>query len=164
MEHSEQKVAVMGFGNPVRSDDAVGVYVLKELQQKEDRFPHVTFFDMGTGAFEVLFKLQGHSRIVIIDAVLNSGEPDGTLFKLPATEIDAAIQEDPLVFLHSIKWDQGLSYARKIMGENFPDDITVYLIAISNTRLEIDMSEAVQQAGDRLVNILDKDLKEAERV
>lgn len=153
-------VAVMGFGNPVRSDDAVGVFVVQELQKRLHDQNEVSFFDMGTGAFEVLFKLKGHSSIWLVDAVLNSGEPDGTLFQLPASEINAAIQNDPLVFLHSMKWDQALSYARKMMREDFPSDITVFLIAISNTKLEIQMSTEVLQAGLELVNKLENQLIE----
>lgn len=141
----------MGFGNPVRSDDAVGCYVIEQLLQQGVASDTVSLFDMGTGAFEVLFKLQGHERIVIVDAVVNTGEPPGTLYKVPAHEIEGAIQDDPMVFLHSIKWDQALSYAKKIMRDQYPTDITVYLIAVDNTRLEIELSEPVRHAGDRVV-------------
>ena len=27
------KTAIMGFGNPVRSDDAIGIYVIEEIQK-----------------------------------------------------------------------------------------------------------------------------------
>jgi Ni,Fe-hydrogenase maturation factor len=63
-----------------------------------------------------LFQLKGHQRIIVIDGVLNSGEADGTLFELPASAIDAQLQNDPLVFLHGLKWDQALSYAKKNDG------------------------------------------------
>lgn len=149
----------MGFGNPVRSDDAVGCYVIEQLQKKGVESDTISLFDMGTGAFEVLFKLQGHERIIIVDAVINTGEPIGTLYKVPASEIEGAIQDDPMVFLHSIKWDQALSYAKKIMRETYPDDITVYLIAIDNTRLEVELSEEVRQAGDKVVNYILEEIK-----
>lgn len=149
----------MGFGNPVRSDDAVGCYVIEQLQKKGVESDSISLFDMGTGAFEVLFKLQGHERIIIVDAVINTGEPIGTLYKVPASEIEGAIQDDPMVFLHSIKWDQALSYAKKIMRETYPNDITVYLIAIDNTRLEVELSQEVRQAGDRVVSYILEEIK-----
>ena len=141
----------MGFGNPVRSDDAVGCYVIEQLQKKGIESDTITLLDMGTGAFEVLFKLQGHQRIIIVDAVINTGEAVGTLYKVPAEEINAAIIDDPMVFLHSIKWDQALSYAKKILREDYPSDISVYLIAVDNTRIEIELSDIVKQAGDKVV-------------
>jgi hydrogenase maturation protease len=150
-----KKTAILGFGNPVRSDDGIGMYVIEQLRQKIQEelsdTDGISIFDMGTSAFEVLFKLKGHRRIIIVDAVINSGEPTGTVFKLPADQINAHIQNDPLVFLHSLKWDQGLSYAKKILGPEYPDDIQVYLIAVDNTKLEIRLSEAVKQGGDKVV-------------
>jgi hydrogenase maturation protease len=148
------KTAIMGFGNPVRSDDAVGCYVIEQLQKKGVESDSVMLFDMGTGAFEVLFKLIGHQRIIIVDAVINTNEPVGTLYKVPAEEIESAIIDDPMVFLHSIKWDQALSYAKKIMREDYPKDISVYLIAVDNTRIEVELSEVVKEAGDKVVDYI----------
>ena len=149
----------MGFGNPVRSDDAVGIYVIEELQKTFGNTDVVSIFDMGTAAFEVLFKLKGHHKIIMVDAVINTNEPVGTLFKVPAEEVLRAPQDDPLVFLHGMKWDQALSYAKKILGDDYPDDISVYLIAIDNTKLEVDLSEVVKQAGDKVVGHILEELQ-----
>ena len=153
-----KKTAVLGFGNPVRSDDGIGCFVVQELQKRLGDREGVRVLDMGTSAFEVLFQLQGHQRIFFVDAVIHTGEPDGTLYALPAEEVAAAVQEDPMVFLHSLKWDQALSYAKKIMGPAFPDDLRAYLIAVSDTRLEVGLSEPVREAGMRLVDILENEL------
>jgi hydrogenase maturation protease len=148
------KIAVMGFGNPCRSDDAVGIYVIDELKKQIGDRENVSLFDMGTSAFEVLFKLKGHNKIIIADAVVNTGEPAGTLYKVPASELEAAIVEDPMVFLHSLKWDQALSYAKKIMLNEYPENIQVYLIAVDNTKLEIGLSNAVKEAGDKVTALI----------
>jgi hydrogenase maturation protease len=149
-----QRTAIMGFGNPCRSDDGIGMYVIDELKKQVGEREDVSIFDMGTGAFEVLFKLKGHNTIIIVDAVVDSGEPAGTLFAVPAEEVRRAPIDDPMVFLHSIKWDQALSYAKKILQDEYPDDITVYLIAIDDTRLDIQLSAPVKEAGDKLLHLL----------
>ncbi|NBC08406.1 MAG: hydrogenase maturation protease [Bacteroidetes bacterium] len=155
-----KKTALLGFGNPARSDDGVGCYVIQQLKEQYQEKEGLTLIDMGTSAFEVLFQLKGNERIIFIDGVINTGEPDGTLYHLPASEIDAAIQEDPMVFLHSLKWDQALSYAKKILQDDYPEDIGVYLIAISNTKMDIGMSPQVVAAADQLVGIIAKQLEE----
>ena len=151
---SMKKTAILGFGNPVRSDDGVGCFVVEHLKTQLGEHTEISILDMGTSAFEVLFQLQGHQRIIFVDAVVNTGEPDGTLYHLPAEEVMSAIHDDPMVFLHSLKWDQALSYAKKIMGTSFPEDLRAYLIAVSNTRLEVGLSEDVQAAGEKVVNLL----------
>ncbi len=153
-----KKTAIMGFGNPVRSDDGIGCYVIYELQKKIGTHSDISILDMGTSAFEVLFQLQGHERIIIVDAVMNTGEAVGTLYKLPAEAINAAIQDDPMVFLHSLKWDQALSYTKKILQEAYPDDIEVYLIAVDDIKLSDNLSIEAKQGGDRVVELILKDL------
>lgn len=155
------RTAIMGFGNPCRSDDAVGIYVIDELKKLWADRTDISLLDMGTGAFEVLFKLKGHQKIILVDAVINTGEAPGTLYKVPASEVAAAPQDDPMVFLHSIKWDQALSYAKKILREEYPEDITVFLIAIDNTKLEMELSETVKQAGDKVVQLIQQELATA---
>lgn len=154
----------MGFGNPVRSDDGVGMYVIEQLKKQLGDQEHISVFDMGTAAFEVLFGLKGHQKIILVDAVLNSNEPVGTLFKVPAEEVLRAPQDDPLVFLHGMKWDQALSYAKKILQDEYPKDIQVYLIAIENTKLEVHLSEAVQVAGDKVVDLILKDIEHSKPI
>ena len=58
---------------------------------------------MGTGAFEVLFKLKGHQKIILVDGVINTGEKAGTLYKVPAKEVMSAPQDDPMVFFTQYK-------------------------------------------------------------
>jgi hydrogenase maturation protease len=154
------KTAIMGFGNPCRSDDGIGCWVIDELRKYvNDENPEISIFDMGTSAFEVLFQLKGHNRIIIVDAVINTNEVPGTLYKLPASAIDAAIQDDPMVFLHGLKWDQALSYTKKILTDNYPKDIEVYLIAVDNLKLEIEISEQVKAAGQKVVDLIVQNLK-----
>ena len=148
----------MGFGNPVRSDDAVGIYVIEQLREKLPESENINIFDMGTAAFEVLFGLKGHNKIILADAVLNSNEPVGTLFKVPAEEVMKAPEDDPLVFLHGMKWDQALSYTKKILQDEYPEDIQVYLVAIEITKLEVDLSDVVKEAGDKVVQHILEDL------
>lgn len=114
---------------------------------------------MGTSAFEVLFKLEGYQRIMMVDAVQNSGEKPGTLFKVPAEEVLEAPEEDPLLFLHGMKWNQALSYAKKILRDKYPKDIEVYLIAIENTKMEETISEEVREAGEQVVKLILEALK-----
>ncbi|MFN3378270.1 MAG: hydrogenase maturation protease [Runella zeae] len=154
-----KKTAIMGFGNPCRSDDGVGCFVIEQLKNHFTEHEQVSLFDMGTSAFEVLFHLQGHERIIVVDAVVNSGEIPGTLYRLPASEINAHIQDDPMVFLHSLKWDQALSYAKKILQEAYPNDIQVYLIAVENLRLDIGLSHPVREASERVVELILKELE-----
>ena len=160
IEKMIKKTAVLGFGNPVRADDGVGIYVVDQLKEHLGESENLSIFDMGTSAFEVLFKLKSHERIILIDAVINTGEAVGTTYKLPASEVEAEIEDDPMVFLHGLKWNQALSYARKMLGDEYPENIEVYLIAIDSTKFNVGMTDEGKAGADKIVNILIKELKE----
>lgn len=153
------EMAILGFGNPVREDDGVGIYVIDELKKILPPEKHDCLFDMGTSAFEVLFKIKEYKSIILVDAVMNSGHPTGSTFKLPASEIEAQIIDDPMVFLHGLKWDQALSYAKKMLGNDYPANVEVYLIAIENTTFNVGMSEAATKGGDQVVQLLLENFK-----
>lgn len=153
-----KRTAVMGFGNPVRSDDGVGVYVAQQLIREMEDEEKVKVLDMGTSAFEVLFQLRGYEKIILVDAVINSGEPAGSVFRMPAEKVKASIQEDPLVFLHAMKWDQALSYARKILRDDFPDDIVVYLVAVDDTAMNDHMSESAKEAAHKVIGLVKEEI------
>lgn len=154
-----KRIGVLGFGNPVRADDGVGIYVIDRLKEQLGEQEDIGIFDMGTSAFEVLFKLKGYDRIILVDAVINTEEAVGTIYKLPAAEIESEIQDDPLVFLHSLKWSQALSYAKKMLLDDYPEEIDVYLIAIDSTKFNVGMTEEATQGGDRVVNLLLEELQ-----
>ena len=48
---------------------------------------------------------------------------------------------------------------KKILGDEYPKDIQVYLIAVENTKLDTVLSEEVKQAGDKVVQHILEDLK-----
>ncbi len=142
----------MGFGNPVREDDGVGIYVVKRLQEELGERENIQILDMGTSAFEVLFQLKGQDRIILVDSVLNTGEPVGTLYKVPAEEIVSSMEEEqPHLYLHSLKWDQALFYAKKILQDDYPDKIDVFLIAIDSTRFDTEMTAAGKAGAEKMV-------------
>ncbi len=158
------QIAIMGFGNPVRSDDGLGIYVIKKLKEIIGENNTISIFDMGTNAFEILFGLKGHQKIILVDAVMNTNEPVGTLFKVPANEVLNAPENDPMVFLHGMKWNQALSYAKKILVDEYPDDIQVYLVSIQETKYNMELSEEVQNAGDKVVNLILEELKVSDAI
>jgi hypothetical protein len=54
-----------------------------------------------------------------------------------------------------MKWDQALSYAKKMMGDEFSEiNIRVYLVAISETKINMELSDVVQAAGDKLITTI----------
>ncbi|ABQ24756.1 HyaD/HybD family hydrogenase maturation endopeptidase [Geotalea uraniireducens] len=84
-------VLVLGIGNLIMSDDGVGVRVVQLLQERY-RFPEkVTLLDGGTLGLDLLPKLEGVERLLVVDAVETGGAP-GTLLRLSGDDIPLALE------------------------------------------------------------------------
>lgn len=140
-------LTIIGCGNLNRSDDAVGVIVAQRLQKfiLEHPNPKVRVFDCGTAGMEVMFQARGSSSLVIIDASSTGSEP-GAVFKVPGSELEAL--PEPSYNLHNFRWDHALAAGRKIFKDEFPQDITVYLIEVQNLEFGLEISPKIESAAD----------------
>jgi Ni,Fe-hydrogenase maturation factor len=50
--------------------------------------------------------------------------------------------------LHDFRWDHALAAGRKIFLDDFPQDVTVYLIEAANLDFGLDLSPAVQHSAE----------------
>lgn len=87
MTEGAKRILVMGVGNPLMRDDGVGPRVI-ELLLAGYRFPdNVEVIDAGTMSYMILDLLRDIDRLVIIDAVRETGHPPGTVMKMTPEEI-----------------------------------------------------------------------------
>jgi hydrogenase maturation protease len=140
-------LTIIGCGNLNRSDDAVGVIIAQRLQQflAEHSYPNVRVYDCGTAGMEVMFQARGSKHLVIIDASSTGSEP-GAVFKVPGKELEAL--PEPSYNLHDFRWDNALAAGRKIFKDDFPQEVTVYLIEAENLDFGLELSPAVKRAAD----------------
>ncbi|HFD10970.1 MAG TPA: hydrogenase maturation protease [Crenotrichaceae bacterium] len=140
-------LTIIGCGNSNRSDDAVGVIVAQRLQshQKTNPQPDVRIFDAGTAGMDVMFQARGSKALIIIDANQSESEP-GTIFKVPGEELENIPQ--PSYNLHDFRWDHALYAGKQIFKEQFPIDVTVYLIEAAKLSPGLELSPEVARAAD----------------
>ena len=121
---ADTHTVVVGCGNLIRGDDAAGP-VLVRLLADRDLPEGVRLIDGGTAGMDVAFAMRGASRVVVVDASRIGVEP-GTVHRVPGSELtDLAPPEGNL---HRFRWDQALGFAQWLLKEEYPDDVTVWLI------------------------------------
>ena len=140
-------LTIIGCGNLNRSDDAVGVLIAQRLQQylAQHPHPHMRVYDCGTAGMEVMFQARGSKKLIIIDASSTGSEP-GAVFKVPGKELEALPELS--YNLHDFRWDHALAAGKKIFKEDFPEEVTVYLIEAENLGFGLELSPVVQHSAD----------------
>lgn len=139
-------LTIIGCGNLNRSDDGVGVVVVQHLREwlAYAGIEGVRVFDAGTAGMEVMFQAKGASVLIIVDACLSGSEP-GAVFEVPGEEM--ARKPAPSFNLHDFRWDDALFAGQRIFGDDFPDDVTVYLIEAESTEFGLELSGAVSASA-----------------
>lgn len=150
-------LTIIGCGNLNRCDDAVGVMIAQKLQQNLDNqfSSKVRIYDCGTAGMEVMFQAKGSQKLIIIDACSTQSEP-GTIYKVPGKELEAL--PEPSYSLHDFRWDHALAAGRKIFQEDFPDDVTVYLIEAENLTLGLEISPSLQPAIKQTIDWIQQEI------
>jgi hydrogenase maturation protease len=81
------QIALLGLGNLMRTDDAVGMLALDRLKEWGRLPPKIRVIEGGTLGLDLLDSLRGISQLLALDAV-DTGVPPGTLSRFEGKEID----------------------------------------------------------------------------
>ena len=137
-------IAVIACGNRNRSDDAVGVEIVRRITPRRG----VKFFDGATDGLAVLSASRGCATLVVVDACTTGAEP-GTIFEV-APEVLAA-GSAPSYTQHGFRWDHAVWAGRKMYGAAFPTDVMVLLVETRSVGVGLSLSPRVEAAVDDAV-------------
>lgn len=80
------RIAVLGLGNLMRTDDALGMLALQQLRA-DPCFPRsVTLIEGGTLGLDLMYPLEGITHLLALDAI-DTGAAPGTLLRYSGDEI-----------------------------------------------------------------------------
>ncbi|MFZ2501717.1 MAG: hydrogenase maturation protease [Nocardioides sp.] len=145
---------VIGCGNILRGDDAVGPVLIRHLYERG--VPEgVRVVDGGTSGMDVAFGMRGAARVVIVDAAATGAKP-GTIYRVPAEELAELPPIDGL-HTHNFRWDHALSFSAWLLGPLAPTDVTVYLIEAGSVVPGAPLTDPVEQAMEQVIELLVRD-------
>lgn len=144
---------VVGCGNLLRGDDAVGPVLVRHLAALGTP-PGVRLADGGTAGMDVAFAMRGRDRVLIVDASTGSGHPPGTVFRVPGERLESLPPPHGLN-LHAFRWDVALSFARWLLKDDYPREVVVWLVEAQSLGhgepLSPVVDRAMRELADRLL-------------
>jgi len=85
-QQAQPRILVLALGNPIRSDDGVGIAALRCLEE-DPRVPEaVELVEGGTKGLELVAYISGMSRLLVLDAV-EVGAAAGTIVRIQGAEL-----------------------------------------------------------------------------
>lgn len=153
------KIVIIGCGNLLASDDAVGIEVIKILSQREFP-PQVELIEAGTPGLSLVHMLEGADKAIIIDAVMSGAEP-GTIYRFTADNLPS--RDIVPSSLHDLNLVDAIELGRQLQDELMPKDIVIIGVEISRAeKFRIGLTPEVERAIPQVVEAVLRELGEGE--
>lgn len=118
---------VLGMGNPILSDDAVGVRLALDLHRALCSRTDLDFVpECSVGGLNLLDYIVDYQRVIVLDAIHTRGGIPGDLYRFDATSLRRTAH---LCNIHDANFATALALGRQL-GLQLPHDEDIHIFAI----------------------------------
>ena len=127
-----QKTLVLGLGNPILTDDGIGVLVMEEVRARLPEGALVDCAELSVGGLTLMEQLIGYHRVILIDAY----QPPhllrpGTIHRLTLDELRSVSPTQHSASPHDANLITALKTGHR-MGLELPKEVTIFAIEVEN--------------------------------
>ncbi len=152
------KTLILGIGNPLLTDDGVGIYVASKLKEKLNR-PDITVTETATAGLALLDLLTGYEKAIIVDAIQTVGGKPGQIYKLTPEAFDTAKH---ISSPHGIDFRTAIELGARL-GLPLPKEIFIYAIEAADvTTFGENCTAPVRKAISICVNMILQQLEDSD--
>jgi len=142
-------ILVLGLGNDILTDDAVGLLVVRQLGEEFADDPRVEVRETQEMGLALLDYLTGYREAILVDAIQTGKASPGTLHELDSDGLRLLAGGTP----HFLGVGETLALGRQL-GLAMPERVRIFAIEVTDAQtLGTRLSPAIQQA---LPAILDR--------
>jgi hydrogenase maturation protease len=116
---------VLGLGNPILTDDGVGIYVVREVTARCGQ-DGVAFAEASVGGLRLLDTIAGYERLIIVDAIQTRDGRPGDVYRLHPNDLRVSLHSGST---HDLSLPGALALGRGI-GMVLPADKDIVIFAI----------------------------------
>jgi len=121
------KTLILGLGNPILSDDGIGLRVARALEGKLNR-QEVTVMETSMAGLSLLDLLVNFDRAIIIDAIQTIGGKAGQIYRLEPGAFNATRHA---ATTHDVNFATALELGNRL-GLALPKQITIFAIEVED--------------------------------
>lgn len=142
MNTSADKILLLGLGNDILTDDAVGLNVVRQLREElaaEAGLDVRETMEMGLALLDVVV---GYRAVVIVDSMQTGQAPPGTMHEVDAAGLKQLTGRTP----HFLGVGETLALGRHL-GLPMPEEVRIIAVEVADPfTLGTSMTEALQAA------------------
>jgi hydrogenase maturation protease len=144
------KTLVLGLGNPILSDDGVGIKVAHEVANQLNS-PHVTVAETSGAGLSLLDSIAGYDKVIIIDAIQTKEGNTGQIYRMGTEDFSLTKH---LSSPHQINLVTALELG-KMLNLAMPQKITIFAVEAKDvTSFSEKCTPEVEQAIPEVVKMV----------
>ena len=121
------KLLVLGLGNDVLTDDAIGLHVAREIQRKFASHPSVHVRETTEMGLALLDFLTGYDAAVLVDSIQTGQAPPGSIHELDAASLKQLTGRTP----HFVGVGETLALGREL-SMPMPAQVRIFAIEVED--------------------------------
>jgi hydrogenase maturation protease len=148
------KTLVLGLGNPILSDDGVGIKIAHEVRKQLNN-PHVTVAETSAAGLSLLDSIVGYDKVIIIDAIQTEKGQAGQIYNMGSEDFSLTKH---LSSPHQINLVTALELG-KMLNLAMPQEITILAVEAKDvSTFSESCTPAVKKAIPEVVKIVLEEL------
>ena len=147
-------ILVLGIGNVLMRDEAIGVRVVEELGKRFCFSQEVELLDGGTSGIELLGYISNRDHLVIIDAI-RAGHPPGTVLRVEGEDVPAQFQTR--ISPHQLGISDLLATA--MISDQMPKNLLLFGVEPKEITMGLGLTDEVRAGMERLIVLVAEHLK-----
>ena len=126
--NKKMKVLILGIGNPILTDDAVGILVVRELGDV-----NADVEEASIGGHLLLDLIRGYDKVIIVDAVqdIDKEREPGTIIMLQENDIKGTLHSSSS---HDVSFSEAIRLGRTLFPDEMPSEIVAVGIEVNDTQ------------------------------
>ena len=146
-----KKTVVIGLGNPIVSDDSVGIKAARALVPLFEGAPHVQVMELYGGGLRLMEAMAGFEIAIIVDAMVTGRYTPGTILEIELEELPGTKN---LASGHDTGLYEAMETGRAL-GLNLPDKVSIIGIeALDVINFGENLTPAVEMALPKAVSMV----------
>ena len=121
------KTLILGLGNPILSDDGVGIRVARALEGRLNQ-PNVTVMETSVAGLDFLELMVGYDRAIIIDSIQTKEGKVGQIYQFEPEALAATRHASTP---HDVNFATALELGNRL-GLALPQQIVIFAIEVEN--------------------------------
>ena len=149
------KTLVLGMGNTILSDDAIGIIIKRYLEKYLEHSPGIDFEETSWGGFKIIDLFRGYDYVIVIDSIKTGRKDPGYIHKLKTTDLLSTLR---LNSYHDINFITAIKLA-EALDEKMPSDIDIFAVEVENNytikeNLTPEIKNSIFKCSIQIVNSL----------